>query len=56
MMNKTMKRAKALAQERLAGKHQAEKCIACNGSGHYDHDASPVCSSCGGTGKQKKQS
>lgn len=29
------------------------KCIACNGSGHYDHNGSPPCSSCNGTGKEK---
>jgi len=27
-----------------------EKCIACNGSGHYDHNGSPPCGSCEGTG------
>jgi hypothetical protein len=27
-----------------------ERCIACNGSGHYDHDGAPKCASCNGTG------
>lgn len=27
------------------------RCIACSGSGYYDHNGSPKCSSCGGTGK-----
>lgn len=27
------------------------KCIACNGSGRYDHNGSPKCGACGGTGK-----
>ncbi len=27
-------------------------CTACNGSGYYDHDNSPECSSCAGTGKE----
>ena len=27
------------------------KCVACNGSGRYDHDGSPKCSGCDGTGK-----
>lgn len=29
------------------------KCIACNGSGYYDHNGSPKCSSCNGTGKER---
>ena len=29
-------------------------CIACNGSGYYDHNGSPKCSSCNGTGKNVK--
>ena len=32
------------------------KCIACNGSGKYDVDGSPPCSSCGGTGKERYKS
>lgn len=28
-------------------------CVACNGSGHYDHNGSPKCGSCNGTGKIK---
>ena len=27
------------------------KCLACNGSGYYDHHGSPPCDSCEGTGK-----
>lgn len=30
-----------------------EKCVACNGSGHYDTDGSPPCSACNGTGKKQ---
>jgi hypothetical protein len=26
-------------------------CAACSGSGYYDNEGSPMCSSCGGTGK-----
>lgn len=33
-----------------------QDCIACNGSGYYDHDGSPECESCNGTGKQKYDS
>lgn len=32
-----------------------ETCTACNGSGHYDHNGSPACSSCDGTGKRRMQ-
>ena len=28
-------------------------CIACMGSGRYDHNGSPPCSSCEGTGKER---
>ena len=31
-------------------------CIACNGSGFYDHNGSPPCSSCNGTGKERYKS
>ena len=33
-----------------------EKCLACNGSGYYDHNGSPPCWSCEGTGKTLKHS
>lgn len=28
-------------------------CTACNGSGYYDHNGSPKCGACNGTGKEK---
>ena len=28
-------------------------CVACNGSGRYDSNGSPKCSSCGGSGKER---
>lgn len=28
-----------------------ETCVACNGSGRYDHNGSPKCGACNGTGK-----
>lgn len=28
-------------------------CTACNGSGYYDYNGSPVCGSCDGTGKER---
>jgi hypothetical protein len=33
--------------------HKLEKCGACNGSGHYDHNGSPKCAACEGTGKDR---
>lgn len=30
-------------------------CIACNGSGYYDHNGSPPCGSCEGTGREKRE-
>lgn len=27
-------------------------CTACNGSGYYDHNGSPKCGACNGTGKE----
>jgi DnaJ-class molecular chaperone len=30
-------------------------CTACNGSGRYDHNGSPPCGSCDGTGKERVQ-
>lgn len=29
------------------------KCIACAGSGRYDHNGSPPCGACNGTGKER---
>lgn len=29
-----------------------QSCTACNGSGYYDHDDSPECGACDGTGKE----
>ena len=29
------------------------KCTACNGSGYYDHNGSPLCGGCDGTGKDR---
>jgi DnaJ-class molecular chaperone len=29
-----------------------KSCIACNGSGRYDHKGSPKCGACNGTGKE----
>ncbi|MGF6440380.1 hypothetical protein QF002_001189 [Paraburkholderia youngii] len=29
------------------------RCSACNGSGYYDHNGSPPCSSCSGSAREK---
>ncbi len=31
------------------------KCVSCNGSGYYDHNGSPTCSACDGTGKVSRK-
>lgn len=38
--------------ERFVKGWKLKVCLACNGSGHYDHDGAPACSSCEGTGKE----
>ncbi len=37
---------------KVAGK-KLVTCTACSGSGRYDHNGSPRCSACGGTGKER---
>lgn len=32
---------------------KAVKCVACNGSGHYDSNGSPPCGACDGTGVEQ---
>jgi DnaJ-class molecular chaperone len=39
-------------QQRVYG-WKLRPCVACNGTGKYDHNKSPNCSACGGTGKQR---
>jgi DnaJ-class molecular chaperone len=36
----------------IVGWKQRE-CTACNGSGYYDHNGSPFCGACDGTGKER---
>lgn len=53
-----MKHNKKMRQAIQQGKQhqQATKpkpCLACNGSGRYDHNGSPKCGACNGTGKDK---
>lgn len=53
-MNKIMKRAMKLGKKNQVPEQKSAwvACIACNGSGHYDHNGSPACDSCNGTGKE----
>lgn len=36
--------------ERRARVFKKVRCLACNGTGYYDHNGSPKCSACNGTG------
>lgn len=36
--------------------HKKTQCTACNGSGRYDHNGSPSCASCDGTGAETYKS
>ena len=40
--------------EKHTYKKKLQKCTACNGSGYYDHNGSPKCGSCDGTGKERQ--
>ena len=39
--------------ERFVKGWKLRPCTACNGSGYYDHNGSPKCSSCNGIGKER---
>ena len=49
---------KAIAEQALLAEVSRKKtiqtCMACNGSGYYDHNGSPKCSACGGKGKVRR--
>lgn len=47
------KEQRRIAYEKKNGK-KLVTCVACNGSGRYDHNGAPECSSCGGTGKHRE--
>ena len=34
-------------------KFRLRRCIACNGSGTYDHNGAPKCGACNGTGRER---
>lgn len=46
-----MKRKDCIVQ-REPKKELDNRCIACNGSGKYDHNGSPKCDACNGTGRK----
>lgn len=41
---------------RFVYRWKQRKCSACNGSGYYDHNGSPQCGACDGTGKERYKS
>lgn len=48
-----MRAAIKAGQKCEESKPQQRKCIACNGSGRYDHNGSPKCGACNGTGYEE---
>lgn len=42
------------AKKELEAERAKNKCVACNGTGHYDMFGSPKCSICNGTGVHKR--
>ena len=45
------KKARTDYYYRFVYKRKLVNCSSCSGSGYYDHNGSPRCSSCDGTGK-----
>jgi DnaJ-class molecular chaperone len=50
--NERKEKRKSYYEEYVKGWKKRD-CLACNGSGHYDHNGSPECRSCEGTGKER---
>lgn len=50
---KSRKEARRAHYERFVKGWKLVRCVACNGSGRYDHNGSPKCGSCNGTGKMR---
>lgn len=50
---KERKRLRTQKFERDIKGWKLRPCTACMGSGHYDHNGSPKCGSCNGTGKER---
>ncbi len=49
-MKPNKKMRQAIADGKKSPNNKLVKCLACNGTGYYDHNGSPKCSSCNGTG------
>lgn len=50
---KSRKDARRAHYEKFVKGWRLVTCVACNGSGRYDHNGSPKCGSCKGTGKMR---
>ena len=50
-------RRKDARRKKFAARHGKKlvTCTACNGSGYYDHNGSPPCGCCNGTGKVRER-
>lgn len=49
------KKERADYYKRFVHGWKLKDCSACSGSGYYDHNGSPMCGACGGTGKVRFQ-
>ena len=47
------KAARTEYYEKFVKGWKLRKCGTCNGSGYYDHNGSPDCGACDGTGKER---
>ena len=47
------KQQRTIQYEKYVKGWKQRECTACNGSGYYDHNGSPTCGSCDGTGKER---
>lgn len=49
----TRKKERSDYYKKYVHKWKLRPCTACAGSGRYDHNGSPPCASCNGTGKER---
>jgi DnaJ-class molecular chaperone len=47
------KKERTIHYEKYVKGWKLRDCTACSGSGYYDHNGSPKCGSCDGTGKER---
>ena len=52
MSFKSRKKERTEHYEKYVKGWKLKDCVACNGSGYYDHNGSPECGACDGTGKE----